>query len=379
MKILRGIIRKEEGQVLAVSALTMLSLLMFWVVVINMGPLVRDQIIVQNAVDNAAQTAATIQARAYNRVGHYNANISEIMTQSINYGGDPIRENSPDWLWYEDENPIYIWDPEPSPLPVTALPPFAPSPARVNWHYSEVVAGEYKEMIEGVTKAGEGNDAIDSWMAFGEEGARYFATGVAINSGADGLGDLSGGSQYDLKLAKYEGRVRYFGTTTRTQTWWEWVCTVWQPDTGCCLVGSWAQHSEVDYWPGDSHFVAWWPGAIDGTGYPNAAGWAYMEDVDRFAENRQEFVAWKSYEPLFGGLIEAAAGSIVAVAASRVYHTTPRGDHEIFVNASGFVGMDTGPMFLERSYEGMSNITHIAGEKYRAAQWGGWRAQLISR
>jgi len=66
-------LKDEKGQILPFAALTLLALVMFWMTVVNVGMLVRDRIMLQNAADAAAQSAACMKARALNSIASINA------------------------------------------------------------------------------------------------------------------------------------------------------------------------------------------------------------------------------------------------------------------------------------------------------------------
>lgn len=68
-------VKDEKGQIVVFVALSILSLAMFWLMLINIGKMVKDRIMLQNAADCAAQTAACIRARALNMIGPLNARL----------------------------------------------------------------------------------------------------------------------------------------------------------------------------------------------------------------------------------------------------------------------------------------------------------------
>jgi len=68
-------LKDERGQILPFVALTLLALVMFWMTVLNVGKMVRDRIMVQNAADAAAQSAACYQARGLNLINLLNVTI----------------------------------------------------------------------------------------------------------------------------------------------------------------------------------------------------------------------------------------------------------------------------------------------------------------
>lgn len=65
-------LRDEKGQILPFAVLTLLALVMFWMTVVNVGKMVRDRIMLQNAADAAAQSAACYQARGLNLISLLN-------------------------------------------------------------------------------------------------------------------------------------------------------------------------------------------------------------------------------------------------------------------------------------------------------------------
>ncbi|MBA7527471.1 hypothetical protein ES705_19647 [subsurface metagenome] len=68
-------LKDEKGQILPFAALTLLALVMFWMTVVNVGKMIRDRIMLQNAADAAAQSAACAKAKALNSIGLINASL----------------------------------------------------------------------------------------------------------------------------------------------------------------------------------------------------------------------------------------------------------------------------------------------------------------
>ncbi len=62
----------QNGQVVVLAVVSILSLTMLWMMLINISKLVKDRIVMQNAADCAAQSAACIRARGLNQVGFLN-------------------------------------------------------------------------------------------------------------------------------------------------------------------------------------------------------------------------------------------------------------------------------------------------------------------
>lgn len=80
-------LKDEKGQILPFAALTLLALVMFWMTVVNVGKMVRDRIMLQNAADAAAQSAACMKARALNSIGSINALLG---IPVVSLGGIPL-------------------------------------------------------------------------------------------------------------------------------------------------------------------------------------------------------------------------------------------------------------------------------------------------
>lgn len=80
-------LKDEKGQILPFAVLTLLALVMFWMTVVNVGKMVRDRIMLQNAADAAAQSAVCVKARALNSIGSINALLG-VPVQSL--GGIPL-------------------------------------------------------------------------------------------------------------------------------------------------------------------------------------------------------------------------------------------------------------------------------------------------
>jgi len=68
-------LKDEKGQILPFVALTLLALVMFWMTVVNVGKMIRDRIMLQNAADAAAQSAACVKARMLNSIGRINGRL----------------------------------------------------------------------------------------------------------------------------------------------------------------------------------------------------------------------------------------------------------------------------------------------------------------
>jgi cytochrome c biogenesis protein CcdA len=68
----KGPMRNSRGQALPYFLIMMLVLVMSWAMVVNIAKLVRDRIMMQNAADNAALSAAVFRARTLNVIGEAN-------------------------------------------------------------------------------------------------------------------------------------------------------------------------------------------------------------------------------------------------------------------------------------------------------------------
>jgi len=78
--------RGEKGQAMPFFVLCMIMLLLFWMMIINVGKLVKDRMVMQNSVDNAAISLAIHQARVMNMVNKINEMISKVFYDSIPVG-----------------------------------------------------------------------------------------------------------------------------------------------------------------------------------------------------------------------------------------------------------------------------------------------------
>jgi len=74
--------RNEKGQIAVMMVLSVLSLAMMWMMAVNMGKLVSDRIMMQNAADSSAYTAATLKAQSLNQLGFYNNSLAGMLVFS---------------------------------------------------------------------------------------------------------------------------------------------------------------------------------------------------------------------------------------------------------------------------------------------------------
>ncbi|MDO9513648.1 MAG: Tad domain-containing protein [Elusimicrobiota bacterium] len=77
---------RESGQAMPFFVLCMIMLLLFWMTIINVGKLVKDRMVMQNSVDNAAISLAIHQARVMNMVNKINEMIAKVFYDSIPIG-----------------------------------------------------------------------------------------------------------------------------------------------------------------------------------------------------------------------------------------------------------------------------------------------------
>src|SRR5258708_8441580 len=61
--------KSSHGQILPLALVLILIMALFWIMVINVGKLVKDRIQLQIAADTSAQTACAIRARGLNAIG----------------------------------------------------------------------------------------------------------------------------------------------------------------------------------------------------------------------------------------------------------------------------------------------------------------------
>jgi hypothetical protein len=71
--------RQCSGQVAPFAIISILMLAMLWMMLVNVSKLVKDRIVMQNAADCAAQSAACIRARGLNQVGFLNSILGGII------------------------------------------------------------------------------------------------------------------------------------------------------------------------------------------------------------------------------------------------------------------------------------------------------------
>ncbi len=76
----------NKGQVLPYYLMTMMVLLVCWAMLLNMGKLLKDRIVMQNAADNAALSVAVYRARTLNLLGKAN----ELMGTVLACGAFPM-------------------------------------------------------------------------------------------------------------------------------------------------------------------------------------------------------------------------------------------------------------------------------------------------
>ena len=79
-----GTNRHQSGQALPFFVLCMVMLCLFWFMMINLGKLVKDRMMMQNAADNAALTASILKARALNQLGLINRTLGFFLQECDN-------------------------------------------------------------------------------------------------------------------------------------------------------------------------------------------------------------------------------------------------------------------------------------------------------
>ena len=163
--MIKSKLSNKQGQTLPFMCLIVLSLVMFWMLVVNMGVMLRNRIIVQNAADCAAQTAACYRARALNMVGMYNA----VLGSYIIYEGSKIMPPQGAWIPY------------------------------ANAYHTYRLTRSLNRITEIVRSYGGG------W-------AYLKANEVAKKSGADGIKSLAIPRMYSLRLKVDKVRIRFWST-----------------------------------------------------------------------------------------------------------------------------------------------------------------------
>lgn len=100
--------KNQRGQIAVLAALSILSLAMLWMMAINIGKIISDRIMMQNAADNAAYSAATLRAQALNQLGASNNSFIPLLIFSdlaASIGVDGFKVS---WLPYMDANSTYM-------------------------------------------------------------------------------------------------------------------------------------------------------------------------------------------------------------------------------------------------------------------------------
>lgn len=178
-------IKDEKGQIIVFVVLSILSLAMFWMMLINIAKMVKDRIMLQNAADSAAQTIACIRARALNMIGSLNALLG------IPSGAPP---------------PL---------LPALGIPEFVwwVCPEQHFWVPCDHFAKPAKAYVDKIIKSQE-----DINKAYGGGWAFIQATGVARRQEINRKGEPCGADKIipldslSLRLHRNKGDVWYWGT-----------------------------------------------------------------------------------------------------------------------------------------------------------------------
>lgn len=94
--------KSNGGQLIIVGAMTMLSIMFFWVAMVNIGKLAINRTIVTNAADSAAHSASVIKARIMDLTGFVNYVHTQIMRAGSIPGVDfgMTRRDEDDWGIY---------------------------------------------------------------------------------------------------------------------------------------------------------------------------------------------------------------------------------------------------------------------------------------
>ncbi len=171
-------VKQEDGQILVFTVLSILSLTMLWLMVINIGKMVKDRVMMQNAADCAAQTAACIRARGLNMIGPINALL-----------GIPVLTlGTPDFVWW------------PCPIPHY-------------WVSCTHTAEQAKIFIDGLIKSQEEINKTYgggwAWIQANTVARRQELNSRSEPYGADGIIPLD---SFSLRLHRNMGSISYWGT-----------------------------------------------------------------------------------------------------------------------------------------------------------------------
>ncbi|OGS23302.1 MAG: hypothetical protein A2252_09480 [Elusimicrobia bacterium RIFOXYA2_FULL_39_19] len=178
---------KEEGQILPLLIMSTFILCMFLIVLINLGKLIKDRMVMQNAADNAAVSSAIMRARALNVLGTSNALLGLPGFNS----GMGLGANVPD-------NISHVWVPCPGHGPLS-------------WCDDKAVLA--KNYIDGIVAL---QNSIRSTYGGGTNSivAEKIAQRQELNSkgestGADSIFPMS---TYSLNLERNKGDIWYYGS-----------------------------------------------------------------------------------------------------------------------------------------------------------------------
>jgi hypothetical protein len=160
-----------KGQVIVFIVLSLIPLTLFWITIINIGQLVKDRIILQNAADCAAQTIACIRARALNIIGAENAALGVLLT-----------------------------------IPEFCFWPQTDCNSGFHWGTCDALAKTYEQTVRGIIISQEGiNSAYGGGWSYLEAGK------TAKNVGADGLYPFDAMTdKFSLKLERNKGDIWYW-------------------------------------------------------------------------------------------------------------------------------------------------------------------------
>ena len=177
--------KNQQGQVLPLFFVCIMVLCLFWFVLINLGKLVKDRMMMQNAADNAAVSAAIMRARALNYMGPINA--------YLGLPGFSLGSNIPSEI-------SHVWVPCPN----------HGAPLSVCWCGSRGA----KNTIEGFIKIQEGIHAPygggTTFMASRDIAKRQELDSEGKPAGADGI--LTDEGTFSLHLKRNKGEIWYWGT-----------------------------------------------------------------------------------------------------------------------------------------------------------------------
>ncbi|MBU2567450.1 MAG: hypothetical protein KJ967_01585 [Elusimicrobia bacterium] len=92
-------VKNSSGQVLVFYVASFIVLCLFWFAVVNAGKVLKDRILVQNAADNSALSAAVMRSRALNVLGKLNG-VLGLSGFGVHVPGAGFCVGGDSWVWW---------------------------------------------------------------------------------------------------------------------------------------------------------------------------------------------------------------------------------------------------------------------------------------